>query len=179
MYSVTRGLSAIAVHNLLIAAGTECPDVSFGMRLQAYAGLRSPEIVELLSEYHPDGGSINFNNNMIIVTLGLKKTTIPEEFTEYVITAYRSHMDYLKSECVDIRCPLFVNSKGTALSVDGYLRRVKQFGDFILCSSDASLSGVRDYLIETNSRFTGDMLRHWYAVNIMQKAIESRRRLKP
>ena len=82
----------------------------------------------------------------------------------------KGSMQLIDNNCVDCRCPMFFNSNGTALSMDGYMRRVKSFGDYVLNSDEATLKEVREYLLETNSRFTGDLLRHWYAVNIMHMA---------
>ena len=160
----------MAIENLLASAKRECPDIAFGMTLQAFAGLHSADMTELKAPEHPNGGSILFEGNRVIVSLGLKKITIPSDFTEAVKAGYEAHLSFLLSECVDNRYPLFINSNGTVLSVEGYIRRVKQFGDHIITSDNATLAEVREYLIGTDRRFTGNMLRHWYAANILETA---------
>ena len=166
--------SALSVKNLNAVfeeAEIQCPDIAFGMMLQAYAGLRCTEVVSLFNGHHPDGGSIKQTNGKVLVSCGLKSTVIPDEFATAVITAYEKHLEYISEKCVDSRCPLFVNSNGTALSVDRYIRRVKAYGDVILNSDNPLLTEVRAYLRKVNGRFTGDMLRHWYAENIMDNTL--------
>jgi hypothetical protein len=166
--------NALSVKNLNAVfeeAEIQCPDIAFGMILQAYAGLRCTEVVSLFNKHHPDGGSIKQTNCMVLVSCGLKSTIIPDEFAMDVITAYEKHLEYVGEKCVDSRYPLFINSNGTALSVDRYIRRVKAYGDIILNSDNPSLTEVRAYLRKVNGRFTGDMLRHWYAMNIMDNTL--------
>ena len=171
MNSSKGALSVKNLNAVFEEAEIQCPDIAFGMMLQAYAGLRCTEVVSLFNRDHPDGGSIKQTNGKVLVSCGLKSTVIPDEFAKSVVTAYENHMEHVSEKCVDSRCPLFINSNGTALSVDRYMRRVKAYGDVILDSDNPLLTEVRAYLCEVNSRFTGDMLRHWYAVNIMDNTL--------
>ena len=166
--------SALSAKNLIAVfeeAEIQCPDIVFGMILQAYAGLRCTEVVSLFNKHHPDGGSVKQTNYKVLISCGLKSTIIPDEFATDVITAYEKHLEYICEKCVDSRYPLFINSNGTALSVDGYIRRVKTYGDVILNSDNPLLTEVSAYLRKVNCRFTGDMLRHWYAMNITDNTL--------
>jgi len=168
----TNTLSIIAIENLLASARRECSDIALGLTLQAYAGLRSSEIPELRATGCSDGGSLLIDDTKVTVSLGLKRIMVPNEFSGIVKATYESHISFLADKCVDIRFPLFINTNGTALSIEGYLRRVKQFNDFILTSESPSLSEIRQYLAGTSRRFTADMLRHWYAANILNIATQ-------
>jgi len=178
MSSNVNVLSPIAVGNLLETAVRKCPDIAFGMMLQAYVGLRCTEVCGLRSEYHPEGGSIKFDANNIFVTLGLRTSRVPEEYAETVKAAYAVHMTYIKSKCIDTRHPLFINTNGTALSTDRYIRRVKAFGNYILNSDNTKLLEVKGYLFNKNGRFTSDILRHWYEISIMPSVMQLRKGVK-
>ena len=161
-----KAISTDAIRNLITASRQKIPDISLGLALQAFAGIRCTEIPDLNSNYHPDGRSIVIKDDVVTVSLGLKQITIPDEFNDYIRSLYSEHMENIIDKSVDYRYPLFINSNGTKLSVDGYLRRIKQFGDYILDSDDDLLLEVKSYLLKTGNKFTGDFLRQWYCENV-------------
>ena len=167
MSNKAKAISPDAINNLITSSQQKVPDVSLGLALQAYAGLRCSEIPDLNSANHPGGGSIITKNSVVTVSIGLKQILIPDEFKNYITALYKEHMEYIKNKNVDNRHPLFINSNGTKLSTDGYMRRIKQFGDYILDSNDDSLLEAKSYLLKTGNKFTGDFLRQWYRENIL------------
>ena len=149
-----RDLPSKAFEILLPLAFRYAPNIAFAMTLQAFAGLRAGEALNVRQESSPLGAGIRFTEvDGVLVSAeidltetyalrsdgkrvgsvgSIKKPRKQEVFYPFLgafQTAYQYHLTVLKKTPFEKEyAPMFPNSRGMAMTYDSYL---KQFGELV------------------------------------------------
>lgn len=188
-----RDLPTKAFELLIPLAFRYTPEIAFAMCLQAFAGLRAGEAMNIRQESSLYGGSIRFTSVAGIVTkieIDLRRTyimrsdgkavgSIKKPRRQYVYppfisafcTAYEYHREYLKG-CTfeDGYAPMFPNRDGKAFTTDDYRKKFEglvkgKLLPLLLKSSDPELRIYGQLLCENS--LPPHCLRHWYTVQLV------------
>ncbi|MBQ3372684.1 MAG: site-specific integrase [Oscillospiraceae bacterium] len=188
-----RDIPTKAVEILLPMAFRYARDIAFGLCLQAFAGLRAGEVCNVRQETSPLGPGIRFvemdgcvrgieidlRRELALRSDGAEVGEIKKERIQPVYPAFRGafcrayelHKEYLGGlEFEKEYAPMFVNSKGMALSYESYRKKFKSLINdhlrpALLASEDPELRIYGQLLCE-NSLGT-HCLRHWFTVQLV------------
>jgi len=188
-----RDLPTKAFELLLPLAFRYAPDIAFAMCLQAFAGLRAGEALNIRREDSPLGPGIVFTRKgdaVRSVEIDLRRVLVLRSdrlevgrikkprrqhvyppFLGAFCTAYGLHMKYLDGKSYEKEySPLFVNSRGMALNYDSYRKKFstlveRHFRPALLSSSDPELHIYGQMLCEHH--LTPHCLRHWFTVQLV------------
>lgn len=172
------------------------PMLTLAIALQAYAGLREGEIVNLtrgsIQQIYAGFGQIG----KIVIDLShpapfrrenkktefgnikkLRKQEVYPDFIEELLTLYEEHENYLtvKGASSDTNAPLFINKYGQAMSVASYCGRVKKLfkNNFlpdlqISCEQNGTWAENAPYIEAYQNNYPGaHMFRHWYTMYLV------------
>ena len=188
-----RDLPSKAFEILLPLAFRYAPNIAFAMTLQAFAGLRAGEALNVRQESSPLGAGIRFTEvDGVLVSAeidltetyalrsdgkrvgSIKKPRKQEVFYPFLgafQTAYQYHLTVLKKTPFEKEyAPMFPNSRGMAMTYDSYLKQFrelvrKRFIPPLLKSGDPELRLYGQKLCE--SSLTPHSLRHWFTVQLV------------
>ena len=174
------------------------PDIAFAMILQAFAGLRAGEALNVRQAGSPLGPGLCFteiDGRVISVEIDLTKVYVlrsdgksvgrikkPRKqavfypFLEAFCTAYRHHLALLeKRPFEEAYAPLFPNKWGKAIVYGSYLKRFKglvrdHLTPLLLASADPELRIYGQKLCENN--LTPHSLRHWFTVQLVLRGAD-------
>ena len=168
-------------------------DIAFAICLQAFAGLRAGEAMNVRQESSPTGSGlivtyyesaikkieIDLLRELPMRSDGVFCGRIKRERMQYVyppfldafLTAYRYHKEFLATQSYEKEHrPMFVNEKGMAMTYSNYARRFKTLVDThfraVLLESDDPELRIYGQLLYEN-RLTPHALRHWYSVQLV------------
>jgi integrase len=188
-----RELPTKAFKILLNLAFRYAPDIALAICLQAFAGLRAGEVCNVRQECSPVGSGIiltRTGDGLRKVEIDLtrelpmrsdgvfvgkikreRKQCIYPAFLQAFNTAYGYHRAWLS--CKDFEadyCPMFVNSKGLALTYKNYSLR---FENLITSHFRKALLGDEDPMMRIygqllyENKLGTHALRHWYSVQLV------------
>lgn len=190
---VFRELPTKAFQLLLNLAFRYTPDITFAICLQAFAGLRAGEVMNVRQEGSPLGNGLiitYFEGEVRKVEIDLSKELplrsdgvicgkIKKErrqcvypaFIKAFNVAYERHKTYLSGHRFDgDYCPMFINSKGQAMTYDVYKRRFSELVDNhlrpLLLESDDAECRIYGQLLYEN-KLGPHALRHWFSVQLV------------
>lgn len=190
---VFRDMPTKVLEILIPMAFRYTPDVAFAMCLQAFAGLRAGEAMNVRQECSPYGPGLIFTEiggqvqgiridlrkELVLRSDGaetglIKKARMQEVYPPFVGTvymAYRLHQQYLKNVSFEKEyAPMFVNSNGMAMSYESYRQKFKalvngRLRQELVKSSDPELRLYGQMLYENN--LGTHALRHWFTVQLV------------
>ena len=190
---IFRDIPTKAVEILIPMAFRYAPDIAFALCLQAFAGLRASEAMNVRQEGSPYGPGITFTEIGGQVTeaaidlrrelalrsdgaeVGLiKRTRIQRVYPEFIATfceAYRLHKQYLAGVSFEEDyAPMFVNRDGMAMSYESYRQKFKDLVNNhlrpeLIKSSDPELRIYGQLLYEND--LSTHCLRHWFTVQLV------------
>ena len=188
-----RDLPVKAFEILLPLAFRYTPEIAFAMALQAFAGLRAGEALNVRQESSPLGPGIRFtevDGSVVAAEIDLtrvytlrsdgkqvgriKKPRKQEVFYPFLgafCVAYKYHLKLLEKMPFEREyAPMFPNSRGMAATYDSYLKRFKDlvrihFIPVLLESNDPELHLYGQKLCENT--LTPHSLRHWFTVQLV------------
>lgn len=188
-----KDLPTKAFELLIPLAFKYSPEIAFALCIQAFAGLRAGEVMNMRQETSISGGTIQFTSiagTVIKIEINLKKALVMRKdnkivgsikkprmqcvypaFIDAFCTAYKVHMQILKNgNCDEDYKPLFPNRDGNAMTTDDYrktfMNLVKNhFCPLLLESSDPELRIYGQLLCENS--LTPHSLRHWFTVQLV------------
>ena len=188
-----RDIPTKAFEILLPMAFRYAPDIAFIMALQAFAGLRAGEALNVRREDSPLGPGIRFTEAggaIVAAEIDLtkeyalrsdgkrvgnikkaRKQEVFHPFLEAFRVAYRYHMNFLEKTPFEREyAPLFPNSRGMAMTYSAYLKSFQRlvrthFIPALLNSGDPELRIYGQALCENN--LTPHSLRHWFTVQLV------------
>ena len=188
-----RDLPTKAFEILLPLAFRYTPEIAFAMTLQAFAGLRAGEALNVRQEHSPLGPGIRFTevdgtiaaaeiDLTRVYTLRsdgkrvgrIKKPRKQEVFYPFLSafhTAYQYHLKLLENIPYEEKyAPMFPNAYGKAMSYSSYLKRFQSlvreyFIPVLLSSGDPELRIYGQKLCENS--LTPHSLRHWFTVQLV------------
>jgi integrase len=188
-----RELPTEAFKILLSLSFRYAPDIAFALCLQAFAGLRAGEALNVRQESSPLGSGIvltrigSFVRKIEIdltrelqlrsdgvVVGGIKKPRVQcvyPPFIQAFAAAYEQHKAWLSAHRFESDyAPMFVNSKGLAMTYKDYAYRFKQlterfFRPAALASDDEELRIYGQLLYENSLGLHA--LRHWFSVQLV------------
>lgn len=188
-----RELPTKAFQILLNLAFRYAPDIAFAICLQAFAGLRAGEVLNVRQEGSPLGSGliityfegdprkieIDLTREMPLRSDGvicgrIKKERIQCVYSPFIrafCAAYEHHKRVLSAQRFEAQyCPMFINSRGKALTYEGYLNRFSALVEnhlrpALLKSDDAQCRIYGQLLYE--NRLGPHALRHWYSVQLV------------
>lgn len=191
--AIFRELPTKAFQILLNLAFRYAGDIAFAICLQAFAGLRAGEVMNIRQEGSPLGNGfivtlfedivkkveIDLTRELPLRSDGVTCGRIKRErlqcvyppFLDAFCAAYEHHKKYLAAQPFETDyCPMFVNSKGMAMTYDDYARRFsalvnKHFRAVLLTCDDPELRIYGQLLYE--NRLGLHALRHWYSVQLV------------
>jgi len=177
---------------LLTLAFRYAPDIAFAFCLQAFAGLRAGEALNVRQEYSPLGSGIIFTRigsyvrkieidltrelqlrSDGVISGGIKKARIQcvyPPFIQAFTAAYEQHKAWLEKRNFEKEYrPMFINSKGLAMTYKDYKYRYEQlverrFRPALLESDDEELRIYGQLLYENNLGLHA--LRHWFSCQL-------------
>lgn len=156
-------ISRSCYEKMIMEAEKTCPDIALGIALQLCTKIQVTEICLLKNKYADNGGSIHFSDEEMIVKISDMKSTcfyqIPLDDVKYIRQVYDRHNIYLLEHCIDRRNPLFINARGTALTPDGYIRRLQTYNVSLHYSMDTEMIDFVNGLEAIGKRVTYDTLR--------------------
>lgn len=185
---------------LLFEAEKHDPDIVLGIALQAYAGLREGEVVNLtrssIKQVYAGFGRIGKIEIDLTVNAGfsirrkgktpfgsIKKFRVQEvyyDFIDTVLEILQAHEQMLLSRKVPggAEDPIFINKWNRPLSVTAYQGRLKRlFYDYFLptlrlsCEEQVSWAENAPYIEMYENDYPGaHMLRHWFTMYLLTKA---------
>jgi len=188
-----RELPTKAFKILLPLAFRYTPDIAFALCLQAFAGLRAGEVLNVRQESSPLGTGIvftrlgsfvskieidltrklNLRKDGVIVG-GIKKfrtQCVYPPFIQAFYAAYEQHKTQIRAREFELDySPMFVNSKGRAMTYKDYTYRFKHlverhFRPALLESDDEEMQIYGQLLYENNLSLHS--LRHWFSVQLV------------
>ena len=184
---IFRELPTKAFKILIGFAFRYAPDIAFALCLQAFAGLRAGEVCNVrqdsLTFTKIDGRTVKAEIDLTrerpmrsdgVVCGKIKKERkqcVYPSFLEAFVTAYEHHKRFLSSRIYESAySPMFVNSRGKAMTYDDYARRFsilidKHFRPALLESGDPECSIYGQLLYE--NRLGLHALRHWFSVQLV------------
>ena len=188
-----RDMPTKVLEILIPMAFRYAPDVAFAMCLQAFAGLRAGEAMNVRQECSPFGPGLIFTEiggcvrsiridlrkELALrsdgVDIGLiKKARMQSVYPPFVGTmhmAYKLHQQYLKNISFEKEyTPMFVNNNGMAMSYESYRQKFKalvndRLRPELVKSSDPELKIYGQMLYENN--LGTHSLRHWFTVQLV------------
>lgn len=168
------------------------PDIAFAIGLQAFGGLRPGEVCNVRQEASQKGAGILFTFIDVrlvkaeidltheyamrsdgVVCGNIKKERrqcIYPPFLEAFRTLYKYHLEYLKIHAFEPEyCPMFINSRGMAMTYDDYYQRFRKLIDerlrpMLLGHPDPECRIYGQLLCE--NRLGLHALRHWFSVQL-------------
>jgi len=168
------------------------PDIALAIALQAFAGLRPGEVCNVRQENSPAGRGIAFtyiDGKPIKVEIDLtreiamrsdgvvcgrikkeRKQCVYTPFIEAFCTVYRKHLLYLEAHSFETEyCPLFINSKGLAMTYENYADRFhklvyEHLRPMLIDHPDPECRIYGQMLYENN--LGPHSLRHWFSVQL-------------
>jgi integrase len=176
------------------------PMIAIAVALQAYAGLREGEIVNLAIgniEFHRRQFStlssieINISERAEFLLRDGRKTNsgeikkprfqrVYDDFLHQINTMYTEHLRWLelKGYSTENNAPLFIDTYGRPMSVQTYSNRVKKiFYDHFLpslkltCQKNNSLADNIAFIEAYEQEYPGaHMFRHWFTMYLLTKA---------
>ncbi len=188
-----RELPTKAFKILLNLAFRYAPDVAFAICLQAFAGLRAGEAMNVRQEGSPHGNGIIFTyidgsvrkaeidltrelplRSDGVICGKIKKERLQCVYSPFLnafCSAYEHHKRFLSGRRFEAQYrPMFVNTKGMAMTYDDYARR---FADLVDSHFRAALLECEDpelriygQLLYENT-LTTHALRHWFSVQLV------------
>lgn len=190
---VFRELPTKAFQILLNLAFRYAPDIAFAICLQAFAGLRAGEAMNVRQEGSPFGNGLTFTRfeggvrkieidltrelplrSDSVICGKIKKERIQcvyQPFVNTFITAYEHHRRFLSTWRFEPEYgPMFVNNHGMAMTYDDYSRRFaalvdNHFRAVLLECDDPELRIYGQLLYE--NKLTTHALRHWFSVQLV------------
>ena len=193
MKDTFRDLPTRAFEMLIPLAFRYAPDIAFAMCLQAFAGLRAGEALNVRRADSPLGPGIVFTEMggaVRSVEIDLRKVLVLRSdkletgrikkprrqhvyppFLGAFCTAYGLHMEYLEGRAYEKEySPMFINSRGMALNYDSYRRKFsalaeRYFRPSLLVDPDPELRIYGQMLCEHH--LTPHCLRHWFTVQLV------------
>jgi len=190
---IFRELPSKAFQMLLNLAFRYAPDIAFAICLQAFAGLRAGEAMNVRQEGSPLGNGFiitRFESKPMKMEIDLTKELplrsdgvvcgkIKKERRQYVYppfmyafhTAYERHKIYLAGQKFEADyCPMFINSKGLAMTYNDYYRRFSSLVNNhlrpALLESDDNECRIYGQLLCENTLGL-HALRHWFSVQLV------------
>jgi len=185
--TVFRELPTAAFKILLTLAFRYTPDIAFAMCLQAFAGLRAGEAMNVRQTgivFTLIGGFIRkaeidltrelpMRSDGTIVG-GIKKPRIQcvyPPFLQAFTAAYERHKEWLSTREFEPEfCPMFVNVRGNAMTYDAYRNRftalVTEYFRPALIESDDPECKLYGQLLYEN-KLGLHALRHWFSVQLV------------
>jgi len=189
---VFNDLPTKAFKVLLALAFRYAPDIAFAFCLQSFAGLRAGEALNVRQEDSPLGGGIIFTRigsfvrkieidltrelqlrSDGVITGGIKKARIQCVYLPFIqafTAAFEQHKSWLEKQDYEKEyCPMFINSKGLAMTYKDYKYRYQQliekrFRPALLESEDEELRLYGQLLYENNLGLHA--LRHWFSCQL-------------
>ena len=174
------------------------PDIAFAMILQAFAGLRAGEALNVRQECSPLGPGLRFteiDGRATSVEIDLTKVYVlrsdgksvgrikkPRKqevfypFLDAFCTAYQYHLALLGKRPFEAAyAPMFPNERGKAIVYDSYLKRFKglvreHLTPLLLASGDPELRIYGQKLCENS--LTPHSLRHWFTVQLVLRGAD-------
>ncbi|MDR2898745.1 MAG: hypothetical protein LBU94_00335 [Clostridiales bacterium] len=190
---IFRELPTKAFKILLNLAFRYAPDIAFAMCLQAFAGLRAGEAMNVRQEGSPLGNGliptylegeiqkieIDLTKELPLrgdgITCGKikreRKQCVYPPFIKAFYAAYEYHKSFLAGRSFEADyCPMFINNKGLAMTYKDYNRRFSllvenHFRPSLLKSSDAECRIYGQLLYE--NKLGLHVLRHWFSVQLV------------
>ena len=178
---------------LLRLAVKYTPDIAFAIGLQAFAGLRPGEVCNVRQEKSPKGTGIFFterDGRLIRADIDLRHEYIMRSdgvvcgrikkesmqgvyptFCSAFHTLYKMHKEFLsKHSFEECYCPMFINSKGLAMTYKNYYGRFRKLVDRylrpeLLKHEDPELRIYGQLLCENS--LGPHALRHWFSVQLV------------
>lgn len=188
-----KDLPTKAFEQLIPLAFRYAPEIAFAMCLQAFAGLRAGEAMNVRQESSTLGGSLTFTSVSGIVTkveIDLKRVRVMRSdnkavgrikkprvqcvypaFLDAFCTAYGFHKAHLDGRRFEKEyVPMFPNRDGMAFTADDYRKRFEtlvksRLLPLLLKSSDPELRIYGQLLCENN--LSPHSLRHWFTVQLV------------
>lgn len=188
-----RELPIKAFKILLNLAFRYSPDIAFAICLQAFAGLRAGEAMNVRQEGSPLGSGIIFTyiedtvrkaeidlmrelplRSDGVICGKIKRERIQCVFPPFLnafYSAYEYHKRFLAGQKLEPEYrPMFINSKGMAMTYDDYSRRFtalvdNHFRAVLLECDDPELRIYGQLLYE--NKLTSHALRHWFSVQLV------------
>jgi integrase len=191
--TVFRDLPTKAFQTLLNLAFRYTPDIAFALCLQAFAGLRAGEAMNVRQESSPLGNGIIFTyfedearkveidltrelplrgDGVIVGKIKKeRKQCVYPPFIKVFCYGYERHKAFLASKRFEAKyCPMFINSKGLAMTYDDYARRFAALIDNhlrpVLLKSDDHECRIYGQLLYEN-KLGLHTLRHWFSVQLV------------
>ena len=168
------------------------PDIAFAMALQAFAGLRPGEVMNVRQESSPKGpgirltwrgkklvrADIDLTHEYAMRSDGVECGKIKKErkqgvyppFLEAFQQLYESHKAFLATQTFEADyCPMFVNANGMAMTYGNYYARFQYLVDtylrpLLLEHSDPECRIYGQMLCE--NKLAPHSLRHWFSVQL-------------
>lgn len=170
------------------------PEITLGLCLQAFAGLRVGEVCNVRQDICPlDGGGIvyrkiggklasfkiNLKNKYPMRSDGVDVGSIKRyrnqivytKFLPYLVPIYEEHMAWLKIQNIDKGFyPLFVDSNGMAMTTQNYRKKFKRLVhehlvDVLIQSDDYEMQIYGQMLMK--EELSTHALRHWFTVHLV------------
>jgi integrase len=185
--SVFRELPAAAFKILLTLAFRYAPDIAFALCLQAFAGLRAGEAMNVRQTgitFTRVGGfvrkvEIDLTRELPMrsdgtIVGGIKKPRIQcvyPPFLQAFAAAYERHKEWLSVRKFEPDfSPMFINARGKAMTYKDYSRRfdalvTEYFRPALLRSDDGELQLYGQLLYE--NKLGLHSLRHWFSVQLV------------
>ena len=188
-----RDLPVKAFEILLPLAFRYTPDIAFAMTLQAFAGLRAGEVLNVRQESSPLGPGIRFtevDGSVRAIEIDLtkvytlrsdgkrvgyikkpRKQEVYYPFLGAFCVAYKYHLKLLEKRPFEKEYgPMFPNTRGMATTYDSYVKRFKELIRLhlipvLLKSGDPELRLYGQKLCENT--LTPHALRHWFTVQLV------------
>lgn len=188
-----RDLPTKAFEILLPLAFRYSPDIAFAVCLQAFAGLRAGEAMNVRQECSPigqglivttvDGKAKNVEIDLrYVYTIrsdGVRvgrikkprKQHVYQRFLNAFVYGYNRHLKYLKGKTFEQEyCPMFINDDGKAMTYDSYRKKFEclvndHLRPILLESNDPDLRIYGQLLCE--HQLTPHSLRHWFTVQLV------------
>jgi len=195
---IFRDIPTKALQEMLNLSVRYYPEIAFALGLQAFAGLRPGEVCNVRQQTSSKGPGILFtyrDASLIKVQIDLTHEyamrsdgvicgRIKKERNQGVYPAflnafeilYRFHLDYLKGKRFEKDyAPMFINSKGMAMTYNDYYGRFRQLTDqhlrpLMLHSSDPECRIFGQLLCENT--LSPHALRHWFSVQLALRGEE-------
>ena len=191
--NIFRELPTKAFQLLLSLAFRYSPDIVFAICLQAFAGLRAGEVMSVRQEGSPLGNGLiftYFEGEVRKIEIDLTKelplrsdgvicAKIKKErrqcvyppFLNAFYQAYKHHKHFLSGKKFEAEyCPMFINTKGLAMTYDDYSRRftslIENHFRSELLESDNLECRIYGQLLYEN-KLSSHVLRHWFSVQLV------------
>jgi len=187
-----RELPTAPFRILLNLAFRYAPDIAFAICLQTFAGLRAGEVCNVRQEGTPAGNGLVFtkiDNRTRKIEIDLRRELVMRSdgvvcgkikkeriqcvyppFMEAFTAAYEHHKRFLAGRLYESEySPMFINSRGMAMTYDNYARRFKKlvqnhFRAALLECDDPECRIYGQLLYEND--LTTHALRHWFSVQL-------------